>query len=465
MNQREEPSLFDQFGADDEDVAHDIAVSTWGVGELHRAIGILLSEAFGGEIWIEGEIRNLNRSAKKHVYFDLIDSDAGGEQYPPLLSVTLFSRERQIVNRFLSENGGNVRIADGLRVRIRGTLNTYASRSSLQLRMTAIDPTFTLGVLDLMRERVLAALAQEHLLDRNGQIPLPAVPSRIALITSLGSAAHADSIGELAGCGIGVDITVIDARVQGIDAEPSILAALAAASRLPVDAILLVRGGGARTDLAAFDLESVARAIANARVPVITGIGHEIDSSIADLVAHTSHKTPTAAAAMLVAAVRGSLDRIEADWNRVVASSSLLLDGFERTLSQSASQVGRTTSRHLSHERQHVDHLWGRAVVSAPRATISLGESLDDRVRRVGRAARQLVELSQGRLDSFEARTRSHDPRLALERGWSITRTTSGKLVRSLSDVDPGDTIESLLADGVIQSVVQSTAPDNSTEN
>lgn len=462
------PSLFDQPGWDEGDLGEtasdDVLASTWSVGELHRAVEVILGEAFGGEIWVEGEIRNLKRSANRHVYFDLVDSGTADEQYPAMLSVTLFSRERQIVNRFLSENGGNIRMGDGLRVRIRGRLNTYASRSSLQLRMSAIDPTFTLGVLDLMREQVLAALAAEQLLDRNGALALSPVPSRIALITSVGSAAHADALDELTSSGLGLQVSVLDARVQGLEAEQSLLSALTTASQLPVDAILLVRGGGARTDLAAFDLESVARAIATATVPVVTGIGHEVDTSIADRVAHTSHKTPTAAAAMLVRAVRLALDRVEIDWADIVNSSTSVLAGLDRVLTHAGTGLSRGAARHIGHEHQHVEHLWRRAALAAPRAATVRRDSLDDRARRVSRAAGHLVELSQGRLDALAARSRAHDPKLALARGWSITRTASGRLLRSLDDVRAGDTIESVLADGVIQSVVQSTAPDESTE-
>lgn len=466
MSPLDEPSLFDQS---DEDGALDplegLAASTWSVGELHRAIEAVLGNAFGDEIWVEGEIRNLKRSPKKHAYFDLVDSEAAGDHYPPLLSVTLFARERQIVNKFLSESGGNVKISDGLRVRIRGRLGTYASRSSLQLRMTGIDPTFTLGVLDQMRERVLASLSAENLIDRNSLVPLTTVPSRVALITSIGSAAHADALDELNTSGLGLSVSVLDARVQGIDAEQTILSAFHTAERLPIDVILLVRGGGARTDLAVFDLESVARVIANSRVPVITGIGHEIDTSIADIVAHASHKTPTAAAAAVVNRVRRSLDAMEADWADVVASSNAALAEVDGALARAGTGLRRGSERHLSHERQRVEHFWQRLGFVVPRSTNALARSLDDHARRVSRSASHLIELSRGRLDSLDAQTRVHDPRRALARGWSMTRTSSGSLLRSIDDLNAGDVIESVLADGVIQSVVRSTAPGKSTRS
>ncbi|HTO01680.1 MAG TPA: exodeoxyribonuclease VII large subunit [Microthrixaceae bacterium] len=465
----DEPSLFDLSGPSGSDGLSDeqrdeIVATTWGVGELHRAIEAVLDGAFGGEIWIEGEIRNLKRSPKKHAYFDLVDSDSAGDQYPPLLSVTLFARERQIVNRFLSENGGNVRISDGLRVRIRGSLGTYSSRSSLQLRMTGIDPTFTLGVLDQQRERVLAALSADNLLDSNSRLPLSRVPTRIALVTSVGSAAHADALEELRTSGLGLQISVLDARVQGADSERTIVSALHTAAHLSIDVILVVRGGGARTDLAVFDVESVARAIAGSAVPVITGIGHEVDSSIADIVAHTSHKTPTAAAASVVNRVRQALVSIESDWANIAASSVAKVEAIDRSLTRTGTAVRLGSERHLVHERQRVEHLRHRITLVVPRSTAALATALDDRARRVARSANHQIELSRGRLDALDAQTRVHDPKLALARGWSMTRTASGRLLRSVDDIQPGDVLESVLADGVVRSVVESTAPEQASD-
>ena len=131
---------------------------TWTVGELHDALDGLLAHAFGEEIWVEGELRNFTRSPKQHVFFDLVDPDPRGGAYPPMLSVTLFDKERQAVNRHLQSQGGAVRMGDGVRVRVRGRLSTFASRSTLQLRMTWIDPTYTLGAMDLARDRVLPTL-------------------------------------------------------------------------------------------------------------------------------------------------------------------------------------------------------------------------------------------------------------------------------------------------------------------
>ncbi|MHB1138711.1 MAG: exodeoxyribonuclease VII large subunit, partial [Microthrixaceae bacterium] len=392
---------------------------TWTVTELHDALDGLLAHAFGEEIWVEGELRNFTRSPKQHVYFDLVDPDARGAA---MLSVTLFDRERQAVNRHLQQQGGNVRMGDGVRVRIRGRLTTYPARSTLQLRMTWIDPTYTLGAMDLARDRVLAVLLAEQLLDANARTHLDPVPLRVALVTSAGSAAHADALDELQRAAMGLHVTLVDARVQGNESEASLVAALRTAQRLPVDVILLTRGGGARTDLASFDTEAVARAIATSPVPVFTGIGHEIDRTVADEVAHSAHKTPTACAAAVVALVRAGHEHVELSWTRVAVAAQGRLELGRRRLSDTGSRAGRAARHHLERDRRKVDERWRSVTVAAPRATATASVELDTVVRHIRTAARHTVELAQGRLDTVAARARAHDPAVALARGWSITR-------------------------------------------
>ncbi len=188
------------------------------VGELAARIARLTATAFPGDLWVEGQIRNLNRSANGHVYFQLAEPTAAGEQPRAQLAVTLLAPERQHVNEQLKRAGGAVRMDDGIEVRIQGRLRWYAPRGTLQLRMHGIDPTFTLGRLQADRDRILAALAAEGLLDANGRLPvLAAVPLRIGLVTSVGSAAHADVVSELTASGIAFAVRTVDARTQGAD--------------------------------------------------------------------------------------------------------------------------------------------------------------------------------------------------------------------------------------------------------
>lgn len=432
-------------------------VPTWSVAELHEALDGLLVHVFGEEMWVEGEMRNLNRSAKGHVYFDLVDPGRDGDPTRPMLAVTLFDRERQMVNRHLTEQGGAVRMGDGIRVRIRGRLSVYAARSTLQLRMSGIDPAFTLGVVGQERDRVLALLAAEGLLGANGAAPMPEVPLHVALVTSINSAAHADALDELRRAGLGFRVTVIDARTQGADAERSIIAALGVAVDRGAEVVLLVRGGGARTDLAAFDAEAVARAIAASSLPIVTGIGHEIDRTVADEVAHSAHKTPTAAAAAVADGARHFAQHLEITTAQLPTAARGRVVRARHALDESARRAGRSASHHLTSTRREVDHLARRTGTAAPRSLEVLDRSLAATRARIVPAAQRRLETADAALVGLAARARAHDPSIALARGWSVTRGADGKALRSIEQVAPGDVLRTTLADGTVHSTVLST--------
>ncbi len=279
---------------------------TYGVAELAGLIGRVVAQAFPGTMWVQGQIRNLSRSANGHVYFDLAEPGPLGAAPAALVPVTLLASDKQQVNAVM-KSGGAGRIEDGVEVRIAGRLNWFTPRGRLQLRMTGIDPSFTLGRLLEDRDRLLAKLRADGLLARNRTVPLPIAPMRVGLVTSLGSAAHADFVHELELSGFAFALFEIDARTQGLDAGRQVAAAIATAVKAGAEVVAVVRGGGSRTDLAPFDGEAIARAIAGCPVPVFTGIGHELDRSIADEVAHSAFKTPTACAAGLVDQVVGSV--------------------------------------------------------------------------------------------------------------------------------------------------------------
>jgi exodeoxyribonuclease VII large subunit len=415
----------------------EVQAGVFSVPELNEAIRLVLEQAFSGEVWVEGEISSLRRSPAGHVYLDLIEPGEPGQ--PPLaaLPVSLFASARQHVNRVL-RRAGIGKMGDGMRVRIRGKVDVHAARGRLHLRMSGIDPTYTLGLLVSERDRLVAQLEQEGVLGRNGALALPPMPATLGLVTSDGSAAMADFLHELELSGLGWRVVAVDVRVQGAGADRHVAAGLRAVAAAGADAVALVRGGGSRIDLATFDSEVVARAIATLGVPVVVGIGHEIDASVADLVAHTSYKTPTACAAGLVAGARGLVDRAEGAWSAIGARSGRLLDRRAERLGQAAARAGSATRNHL--RRHHAD--------------------ADRRAERLAERAPRALQLAERRLDAAATHVSALDPVRTLARGWSITRTADGTPVRRPSDVAEGTELVTSLAGGTIASRVTGTTTD-----
>ena len=402
------------------------------VAELTQRIGVVIERAFEDEVWLRGEIQSLNpnRAAGGALYFDLVEPAGDGERAVARIGVILREDNRRAINVQLKRNR-SLRMEDGLDVRIRGRLEFWRRSGRLSFRMTAIDPEYTLGRIASERERVLAALRDEGLLDRNGSLPLPDVPLRVALVTSAASAACRDFLHELEVSGFGWRVHLVDARMQGVEAGPSVSAALERALAVGADVVALVRGGGARTDLAALDGEAIARAIAGFPLPVLTGIGHEVDRSVADEVAHTGLKTPTACAAHLVARVRAFCERLDRGWN----------------------DVERAAGAGLARQDGLVDDRARRAVRGAQAALVAATRAIDTRVTHLARSPDMLARCST-HLEHLDARRRSLDPARALARGWSITRRPDGTVVRSSGDVVVGDELVTEVAQGTITSRV-----------
>jgi exodeoxyribonuclease VII large subunit len=425
---------------------------TWTVPDLSVHVGRLLVGAFPDDVWIEGQIRNLNRSANGHVYFQLTEPTPAGQQPATQLSVTLLAPERTVVNAQIKRAGGGVRMEDGIEVRIQGRIRWYGPRGTLQLRMHGIDPDYTLGRLQADKDRTLKVLAAEGLLDRNGRLPLPRVPLRIGLVTSMGTAAHADVLSELTASRIAFTVRTVDARTQGSGSATAIAGALAALGRDGVDLILLVRGGGARTDLAPFDSEVMARAIATSPVPVLTGIGHEIDRSIADEVAHTAHKTPTAAAAAVVGHVRRFLAEVDDHASAIQRAVHRSLRVAATRLDERSGRVARSSGRALQRQAHALDRTTTRLERGSGRSLATARARLDAPARAVTDRSARALAAAERDLDGIAARVRAQDPQRALARGWSITTTASGTLVRRTADAPPGTTLVTRVADGHVTS-------------
>lgn len=447
---------------------------TYSVSELSSIVARALGRALPNEVWIEGEIRDLARSRNGHVYFTLVDPD-GDAGAGAALPVALFAPDRDAVNRVLIKSGA-VRMTDGVHVRIRGQVTFYAPRSSVQLRMTWIDTDYTVGKLAAARRALLRKLELNGDLDRNRALPVPGLPLRVGLVTSVGSAAHADFIAEIERSGFGFSIVVADARVQGVEGATSIVDALAALASAGVDVAAVVRGGGAQTDLAVFDTEAVAHAIAHAPFPVFTGIGHEIDRSVADQVAAASFKTPTACAQHLVELIQTAVRTLDASQLRLVAATGAALQRSERETAASWRRISAGVQRRLvRHERalsamtatisvragtaphvaaQRLDGLAQRIAGTCRSAANAHNQRIAEAHRRLVRSAEGAVGRAVRRLASVESLRRAHAPERMLARGWSVTYGAGGRPVRTADDVAVGDRIRTRLASGAIESTV-----------
>jgi exodeoxyribonuclease VII large subunit len=454
--------------SDDRRLADDIPEETDGelepeslsIAEFYARVRQALRNEFAEEVWVTGEIRSI-RESRGHHYFELGDhsADSTGRQAAQQLQVTCWSRDWPGVAAALAAAGVDLEV--GRVVRVRGKVGVWDGASKLQFTLTALDIEALLGGIAAARRRLLAQLEAEGLLRANALYPVPLVPLRIGVVTSPGTEAHHDFIGELERSGIAFDVHIEASLVQGADAPAQIVAALRRLESFAPDVAVVIRGGGARGDLACFDAEEVARAIATAPFPVWTGIGHTGDRAVADEVAGRAFITPTACGEAIVSTVFAYWEDIQ---RRINAASSLA----RARLDAQAHRVLAARERLSSSIRYQLDRRTRDLVLAATQlsdvateAVVGATSRLVFEVTSLRRAADRAVAAEETALERRSQVLRAFDPRRQLERGWSLTRLSTGRIIRSAAEVTPGVLLLTQLADGEVASVVRDANASN----
>jgi exodeoxyribonuclease VII large subunit len=384
------------------------------VSALLRSARDLLERRFALQ-WIAGEVSNLRPAASGHLYFTLKDESAQVD------CVMFRSRAAYL----------DWELADGQRVEARALVTLYEPRGRFQLNVEAMRRA-GLGQLYEKFLRLKEKLAREGLFDAGAKRPLPAHPRRIGVITSLAAAALRDVLTTLRRRNPAIPVLVYPAPVQGEGAAAKLAEALAVAGRrAECDVLLLVRGGGSIEDLWQFNDEALARAIRACPIPVVAGIGHETDFTIADFAADERSPTPTAAAEL----------------------ASPPLDAILARLAENAGRISRETARRIEYAMQAVDALARRLVHPAERLR-ALRQHLEHLVARLRAAGARRLEDCVARMRLLEASLKSLNPTALLARGYSVTRRSGGEIVRDAATVAAGERIVTTLARGSIESKV-----------
>ena len=402
--------------------------------ELQRRVKSALEGQFALPLWVSAEISEIKVNYSGHCYLELVEK--GGDNGVPTAqarAVVWRSNYPRIAGYFEAETGQ--RLAAGIKI-LAKALVTYHELYGFSLQITDIDPSYTLGDMERQRQQTIAQLQQEGVWDMNREAPMPAVVQRVAIVSSANAAGYQDFCKELARSPYRFELTLFDVFMQGEAAEESIIEALCNVAARPekFDAVVLIRGGGSRSDLNCFNAYRLCAHVAQFPLPVVTGIGHDKDTSVADMVAHTALKTPTAVAGWLVE----RMDTIDA-W---LDNAALQLRDNVLVTSRAQELRLQELSSHLLFHAKGLLRQRGMALEQM-RETLaaSAGNFLARQASRLGNAA----ELVAGR-----------SPERILRLGFAIVRT-DGKAVFSAAQVGKGDTLDIEVADGRIEGTVQYT--------
>jgi exodeoxyribonuclease VII large subunit len=432
------------------------------VSELTGKVRDLLAKNFT-DIWVEGEISNCRPAQSGHIYFTLKDDRAQVR--------CVFFKQQQRGIKFRPE--------DGLHVTVRGSLSVYESRGEYQIYVETIEPV-GLGALQLAFEQLKKRLETEGLFAQERKKPLPLLPSRIGLITSPSGAAVRDVIRILRRRFPNVCLTLYPVRVQGDGSATEIVKALKFFNqRKFVDVLILARGGGSLEDLWAFNEEILARAIADSIIPVICGVGHETDFTIADFVADVRASTPSAAAELVVQ-TRREFDKHIADLRETIASliRYRLLESSRRVHELAGRRGFRRPLDLLRQQRQRADEMTSR-LAQGLRARLEQSRKrfttahvrivsfdfrmkiaafrlrLDRRSAELGVRSERLLRAKRERFERFVLQLNERSPLKVLERGYAIATDAAGNILKSVENVNLGDAVKVQLRHGQLTAEVK----------
>ncbi|OQA89503.1 MAG: Exodeoxyribonuclease 7 large subunit [Elusimicrobia bacterium ADurb.Bin231] len=425
--------LFDSHRNDRQD--------TLTISQLNNLIRDVLNSSFHQDVWVCGEIYRYDLDAVKsysrpygQVYFELVEQNGETKERKAAISAVLWGEDRKRIYEKLASAGSGLNLKDGLQIRAKCFVDFYPPQGKVQLRISDIDAEYTLGRMAIQKKLLLEKLLKTGLLDKNKGLKIPHAPMRIGLITSSDSAAYNDFADELKKSAYSFKVYICDARMQGPGLDTEVRKAIRIFNKSDVDLVAIIRGGGSASDLMGFDKEKVAVAIANSSKPIITGIGHQIDRTVADEVANMSFKTPTAAAQFIVGAVKLFEEQCENLFADITA-------GADAFFVQENSRL-----KNLSQEIKSQSMLFAQ----------KLGQNIYRIQEKIIWLTESIFSGSYNNFDEWERFVNSKDPRNILKIGFSLLHGSDNRIIKSVDGMGIGENMAVELKDGSIRGVVTS---------
>lgn len=398
--------------------------------ELNRLVREAIEDALPIEYWVEAELSEC-RESRGHCYMELIQKDEQTATPIAKASAKCWANKWLTIRPYFERTTGQ-QLHAGMKVLLQ-VYPQFHEAYGFSWIVTDIDPTYTLGDMARKRQEIIQKLKAEGVFDLQKELKLPVFCQHIAVISSQTAAGYGDFCKQLADnpYGFKFKTQLFPAIMQGEGVEQSIISALEQIYDMPFDCVVIIRGGGATSDMSGFDTLALAENVANFPIPIITGIGHERDESVLDMVSHTRVKTPTAAAALLIDHLKGVLETIEGAQSVISHYAQQKLSAINYQLSTISEAIPRLFSIVKARQEAKIDALYTRLPMLIERRLTS----------------------ESHRLQLIDEKLKALDPTLLLARGYSIT-LYNGKAVKDASQLPPGTEIETRLAKGTVHSTV-----------
>lgn len=423
--------------------------------ELNALVRRSVQACFPDSYWVQAELSDVRANSSGHCYLEFVQKDPSGNSLVAKARGIIWSGTYFRLKPYFESETGQAFVS-GIKVLVKVSVN-FHELYGYSLTVLDIDPTYTLGDMARRRREILSRLQQEGVLTLNKELELPELMQRVAVISSPTAAGYGDFCNQLAHNDFGFVFytRLFPAVMQGEKVERSVISALDRIYREidHWDVVVIIRGGGATSDLSGFDTYELAANCAQFPLPVITGIGHERDDTVIDMVAHTRVKTPTAAAEFLVNHLRRTAERLETFAQCVYQEVPSMLSRERERLDSWMARIPARVQMCLQREGFAQERLVKRLEMSVQACLQSERHRQELCLQRVENALSVRMQVERHRLELFSQRVKTASPDLLLKRGYSMT-LKDGKAVTDASLLQPGDVVETRLAKGRFKSKV-----------
>ena len=422
--------------------------------ELNNLVRGTLEATLCDTFWITAELSEVRQAANGHCYVEFVEKNPHSNALVAKARGNIWRSTYSLISRNFERETGQ-RLAPGMKVLVEVQVSFHELYGYSQ-NVTDIDPTYTIGDLAQRRKEILAQLDEDGVLTLNKELSLPRPLSRIAVISSSTAAGYGDFRNQLENSAFVFTTQLFPATMQGNLVEESVIAALdaIAAEQEQWDAVVIIRGGGAVSDLNGFDTYLLAANVAQFPLPVLTGIGHERDDTVIDMVAHTRLKTPTAVAAFLIERQRDEAEHIADLEERLFSSIERRMEWEHTRFEQKARRFQNAATQYVGKEREYLLRLASRMEVKAREYLQQQQFTLTQMPQRLQKGIEQQMTHEKMRLDFIEKSLTMAGPERILKMGFSIT-LHNGKAVTQARQLKSGDRIVTQLAKGEIESIVE----------
>ncbi|WP_455537279.1 exodeoxyribonuclease VII large subunit [Prevotella koreensis] len=427
--------------------------------ELNQLLAEVIEVGMPREYWVEAEISEL-RVVRGHCYIDLIEKSEGTNTPIARASAKCWQNTWSVISPYFEKVTGQ-RLCSGMNVLMLVSANFHPAYGFSWI-ISDIDPTYTLGDMARKRQAIIEQLKREGVFDLQKELSLPLFCQHIAVISSANAAGYGDFVDQLESNAYGFRFVtrLFPATMQGEGVEQSIIAALnniyetfLTSDETAPDCVVIIRGGGATSDLSGFDTLALAENVAQFPIPVITGIGHERDESILDMISHTRVKTPTAAAALLIDHLKRVWDYLQEAQGVLETNARQRMDLEQMRLQRAAQKIPPLFSLFKERQERRIDSMMRDMIAAAQRSISDDMHKLETQESVIKPMLERRVTGEMHRLQMLGQRVSALDPDLLLKRGYSIT-LHEGKIVRDASQLKHGDKIETRVEKGTIHSIV-----------